>query len=83
MKTESIRLTDLKTACIKALKNVGCDDANADAIAGTVCAAERDHCHSHGVFRMPGYLKSIRNGKAKAAAAPTWCGACPAACPRD
>jgi delta1-piperideine-2-carboxylate reductase len=72
MKTETIRLSELKTECIKALKNAGCDDANADAIASTVCAAERDHCHSHGVFRMPGYLKSIRNGKAKADAAPTW-----------
>ena len=72
MKTETIRLTELKTECIKALKNTGCDDANADAIAGTVCAAERDHCHSHGVFRMPGYLKSIRNGKAKPDAKPAW-----------
>ncbi len=78
MKTESIRLTDLKTECIKALKNAGCDDANADAIAGTVCAAERDHCHSHGVFRMPGYLKSIRNGKARADAVPSWSKIAPA-----
>ena len=72
MKTETIKLIDLRTACIKALKSAGCDDANADAISGTVCAAERDHCHSHGILRMPGYLKSIASGKANPAARPTW-----------
>lgn len=72
MKTETIKLIDLRTACIKALKAAGCDDANADAISGTVCAAERDHCHSHGILRMPGYLKSFAGGKANPTAAPTW-----------
>ena len=72
MKTEIIKLIDLRTACIKALKSAGCDDANADAVSGTVCAAERDHCHSHGILRMPGYLKSISAGKANPTARPTW-----------
>jgi delta1-piperideine-2-carboxylate reductase len=72
MKTEPIKLIDLRTVCIKALKAAGCDDANADAISGTVCAAERDHCHSHGILRMPGYLKSFANGKANPVARPTW-----------
>lgn len=72
MKTEIIKLIDLRTACIKALKSVGCDDANADAVSGTVCAAERDHCHSHGILRMPGYLKSIATGKANPTARPSW-----------
>jgi delta1-piperideine-2-carboxylate reductase len=72
MKTETIRLIDLRTVCIKALKAAGCDDANADAISGTVCAAERDHCHSHGILRMPGYLKSFAGGKANPTATPTW-----------
>ncbi|MGI9513814.1 MAG: Ldh family oxidoreductase [Anderseniella sp.] len=72
MKTETIKLIDLRTACIKALKTAGCDDANADAISGTVCAAERDHCYSHGILRMPGYLKSFASGKANPSATPTW-----------
>jgi delta1-piperideine-2-carboxylate reductase len=72
MKSESISLVDLRTACIKALKAAGCDDANADAVSGTVCAAERDHCHSHGILRMPGYLKSFANGKANPKANPSW-----------
>ncbi len=72
MKTAHISLPDLRTICIAALKKAGCDDSNADAISGTVCAAERDHCHSHGLLRMPGYLKSIAAGKAKPDARPTW-----------
>ncbi len=72
MKTESISLVDLRTVCIRALKKAGCDDANADAISGTVCAAERDHCHSHGILRMPGYVKSFASGKANPKAKPSW-----------
>ena len=72
MKTESISLVDLEQVCLKALRKAGCDDANAKAITGTVCSAERDHCHSHGVFRMPGYLKAFRLGKAKPDAKPSW-----------
>ena len=40
------------------------------AVADTVTAAERDECKSHGLFRVPGYVASIRSGKANAAAEP-------------
>lgn len=40
------------------------------AVADTVTAAERDECRSHGLFRVPGYVASIRSGKVDAAAAP-------------
>ena len=30
----------------------GCSDGHADAVADTVSAAERDHAHSHGLFRI-------------------------------
>ena len=40
------------------------------ALADTVTAAERDECKSHGLFRVPGYIASIRSGKADAAAEP-------------
>ncbi|MGI9335086.1 MAG: Ldh family oxidoreductase [Gammaproteobacteria bacterium] len=33
------------------------------AVADTVTAAERDGCKSHGLFRVPGYLKSVVSGK--------------------
>ena len=40
------------------------------AVADTVTAAERDECKSHGLFRVPGYVASIRSGKVDAAAEP-------------
>ena len=40
------------------------------AVADTVTAAERDECRSHGLFRVPGYVASIRSGKVDAAAEP-------------
>ena len=40
----------------------GVSDHNARIIAGVVVMAERDGCRSHGVFRMPGYITSLRSG---------------------
>ena len=40
------------------------------AVADTVTAAERDECKSHGLFRVPGYVASIRSGKVNATAEP-------------
>jgi delta1-piperideine-2-carboxylate reductase len=33
--------------------------------------AERDLCHSHGLFRLPGYVTSLRSGKVNGKARPT------------
>jgi len=48
----------------------GCDDNNANAVAATVTAAERDGAASHGLFRIPGYVASLRSGKVNGAAKP-------------
>ncbi len=40
----------------------GCSAGHADAVAETVSAAERDHAHSHGLFRIPGYVESLTAG---------------------
>ena len=45
------------------LIKAGCDELNAAAVAATVGGAERDICASHGLFRLPGYLKSLNSGK--------------------
>ncbi len=58
---------DLSRRCL--LAN-GCDIANADAVTATITAAERDGCHSHGLFRLPGYVASLRSGKVNGAADP-------------
>ena len=49
----------------------GCDTANAEALADIICRAERDGSHSHGLFRVPGYVKAVRSGKVDGKAKPT------------
>jgi len=63
-------LEECRALCIAVLEANGCDRPNAAAIAGTVAAAERDHAHSHGLFRMPGYVAGLRSGKVNGRAAP-------------
>ena len=53
-----------------ALMANGCDEANASAVARNMRAAERDGCKSHGLFRVPGYVKSLKAGKINGKAVP-------------
>ena len=48
----------------------GCDEPNAGAVAATVTAAEKDGCPSHGLFRLPGYVASLKSGKVDGHAEP-------------
>ncbi len=48
----------------------GADAANAAAVAETVTRAERDRALSHGLFRVPGYVKALKSGKVKGDARP-------------
>ena len=49
----------------------GCNSQNASAVARTIAAAELDGCAAHGLFRMPGYVASLRSGKVNGNANPT------------
>ena len=49
----------------------GAKEEHADAVADVVTRAERDGSHSHGLFRIPGYVASLRSGKVKGDADPT------------
>jgi len=49
----------------------GCNKENAAAVARTISAAELDGCAAHGLFRMPGYVASLRSGKVNGKAQPT------------
>lgn len=53
------------------LMKFGADDVNADAVADTVTMAERDGCLSHGLFRLPGYVATLKSGKVDGKARPT------------
>jgi delta1-piperideine-2-carboxylate reductase len=54
-----------------ALSRAGSDDENADAVAAVMVAADGDGCASHGVFRLAGYLASLRSGKVDGKARPS------------
>jgi len=69
---DKVRMTldECRALATEVLTQNGCDGANAAAIAAIITAAERDRAHSHGLFRLPGYVTSLRNGKANGRAAP-------------
>ncbi len=48
----------------------GCNQENATAVADTITLAERDLCHSHGLFRLPGYVAALKSGKVNGKAEP-------------
>jgi delta1-piperideine-2-carboxylate reductase len=52
------------------LRAQGVSEGQARAIADTITAAERDDCKSHGLFRLPGYVSSVRSGKVTPDAVP-------------
>jgi delta1-piperideine-2-carboxylate reductase len=65
-----IRLDEVRDLSIRCLMANGCDEANAAAVADVIHAAERDGAKSHGLFRIPGYIKALRSGKANGKASP-------------
>lgn len=63
-------LDEVKPLAVDALERAGCDKENADAVAECIFQAERHGAHSHGLFRMPGYLASLGSGKVNGNADP-------------
>lgn len=60
-------LTDLVAAV---LRNAGFNADHAGAVARTIAAGERDHCKSHGVYRIEGCLRTLKMGKVSPDAVP-------------
>lgn len=71
MQTQHLTLDECHALVVEVLTRHGCDGPNAQAVADTVTSAERDHAKSHGLFRLPGYVKSLTNGKVNGKAKPT------------
>ena len=71
MTTVDLTLDEIHDLAHGAMTANGCNEANAAALADIVTRAERDGSHSHGLFRIPGYVKALRSGKVDGAAAPT------------
>jgi delta1-piperideine-2-carboxylate reductase len=70
MDTTPLSLEAIHDLAFTVLAANGCDAANAGAVARTVTAAERDGATSHGLFRVPGYVASLRNGRVRGSADP-------------
>lgn len=67
-----MRLTygDLHALLTGVFATHGMPEASAAILAAAVTQAERDGVHSHGLFRVPGYLSSLRSGYLDGAAVP-------------
>lgn len=65
-----LSLGEIHGLALECLQAYGADEANAGAVAETVTKAERDGAHSHGLFRLPGYVASLKSGKVNGKAEP-------------
>ncbi len=69
MKTISLPLDEIYQLANKTLIANGCDEENANILSDTIMKAERDGSLSHGLFRLPAYVASLKskkvNGKAR------------------
>lgn len=66
-----LSLDDVHALSMEALTANGADQENAEAVTHFMWAAERDSCHSHGLFRLPGYVASLKSGKVNGKSQPT------------
>ena len=68
--TIELSLDEIFNLAKAALINNGANEENADAVATTVTNAERDGSISHGLFRIPGYIKALQSKKVDGSAVP-------------
>ena len=70
IETEALTVEQIYDLAFNVLSKFGCNKENANAIATTVATAERDGSLSHGLFRIPGYVASLKSGKVNGEAEP-------------
>jgi delta1-piperideine-2-carboxylate reductase len=70
MPTTPVSLAEITELTTQVFASNGCDAANTAALVRTVVGAERGGSHSHGLFRVPGYVASLRSGKVNGKAVP-------------
>lgn len=66
----SLSLDDVRRISIDVLKAGGLSAEHAEAIAAVVYAGQRDECHSHGMYRLLGCVRSVKEGKVNPSAVP-------------
>ena len=60
--TVRISFAELISLLVRIFRNGGCSGPVAAALAHNMAEAERDGATSHGIFRMAGYLSSLKSG---------------------
>jgi len=65
-----ITVEDAREIARACLSVHGCDVVNAAAVADTIARAERDGAASHGLFRLPGHIASLKSGKVNGSCRP-------------
>jgi len=70
MNTISISLKEIYELAKKTLLFNCCDEENASILSDTIMRAERDGSLSHGLFRLPAYVASLKSGKVNGKAKP-------------
>jgi len=71
IKTIELSLDEIFSLAKTSLIKHGANEENADTVAHTVANAERDGSISHGLFRIPGYIKALKSKKVDGSAKPT------------
>jgi LDH2 family malate/lactate/ureidoglycolate dehydrogenase len=66
----TLPLDEVTRISIDVLKAGGLSDDHAHAIAKVVYAGQRDECHSHGMYRLLGCVRSVKEGKVNPNAVP-------------
>ena len=70
MTTVSLTLDEIFDLAKKTLLANGCDDETTSILADLIMKAERDGSLSHGLFRLPAYIKGLKSGKINGKARP-------------
>lgn len=65
-----LTLDDAFALSVEVLSVNGFSEPHARAIAEIICEAQRDECHSHGLYRLIVCVNSIRNGKVDGTVSP-------------
>ncbi len=61
--TVDLSIKEVKDLSYKALTKAGSNDEQANAVSEVISKAEQDGSESHGLFRLPGYVSSLKSGK--------------------
>ncbi|BCQ60033.1 hypothetical protein PBOI14_17830 [Pseudomonas sp. Boi14] len=59
----TLSLDEVCALSYQVLTRHGLSDAHARAIAEVITQGQRDECHSHGVYRLLGCVRSVREGR--------------------